>query len=305
MKQTQNALKFLLAQYRAIYKHAYVKGLATAVLLTAGLAAGQAQAAENNFYLYNNSQSWIEKTHGTDYLKSYPNKAAGAAEEVNANDSFDSDTVAGSVSNGHLTIGAEGTSGVDLTTVKADAYGGYISITEAPSISNAVADNNVLTLRSGGTVSGSVYGAYVTIDNGNATATDNKVNISGSATLSSTSGVVYGAHINTDGGIARADNNSVTITADTFSMSGTDVIGAMVEGSDGASATGNTVTISGTGTTPLALSIKHIRGADVQNGKYDFGSDIRAIDNSVDGRDLRWSHQQRWQHDRWQQQRCC
>ena len=45
MKQTQNALKFLLAQYRAIFKHAYVKGLASAVLLTAGLAAGQAQAA--------------------------------------------------------------------------------------------------------------------------------------------------------------------------------------------------------------------------------------------------------------------
>ena len=46
MKQTNNALKFLLAQYRAIFKHAYVKGLASAVLLTAGLAlAGTAQAA--------------------------------------------------------------------------------------------------------------------------------------------------------------------------------------------------------------------------------------------------------------------
>ena len=46
MKQTNNALKFLLAQYRAIFKHAYVKGLATAALVTAGLAmAGTAQAA--------------------------------------------------------------------------------------------------------------------------------------------------------------------------------------------------------------------------------------------------------------------
>ena len=33
-----------MAQYRAIFKRAYVKGIATAVLLTAGLAAGQAQA---------------------------------------------------------------------------------------------------------------------------------------------------------------------------------------------------------------------------------------------------------------------
>ena len=46
MKQTSSALTFLLAQYRAIFKHAYIKGLAPAVLLTAGLAAaGSAQAA--------------------------------------------------------------------------------------------------------------------------------------------------------------------------------------------------------------------------------------------------------------------
>ena len=44
MKQTNNALKYLLAQYRAIFKNAYFKGIASAVLLTAGLAAGQAQA---------------------------------------------------------------------------------------------------------------------------------------------------------------------------------------------------------------------------------------------------------------------
>ena len=41
-----NALNFLLAQYRAIFKRAYIKGLAAAVILTAGLAAGAAQAHE-------------------------------------------------------------------------------------------------------------------------------------------------------------------------------------------------------------------------------------------------------------------
>ena len=45
MKISNNALNFLLAQYRAIFKRAYVKGIASAVLLTAGLAMGQAQAA--------------------------------------------------------------------------------------------------------------------------------------------------------------------------------------------------------------------------------------------------------------------
>ena len=46
MKLSNNAIKFLMAQYRAIYKNAYFKGIASAVILTAGLAAGQAQAAD-------------------------------------------------------------------------------------------------------------------------------------------------------------------------------------------------------------------------------------------------------------------
>ena len=48
MKQTSSALTFLMAQYRAIFKRAYVKGIAAAVLLTAGLAAGAAQADPND-----------------------------------------------------------------------------------------------------------------------------------------------------------------------------------------------------------------------------------------------------------------
>ena len=46
VRNSNNAIKFLLAQYRAIFKRAYIKGLASAVILTATLAAGQAQAAE-------------------------------------------------------------------------------------------------------------------------------------------------------------------------------------------------------------------------------------------------------------------
>ena len=45
MKQTNNAIKFLMAQYRAIFNNAYFKGLATAALVTVAMAAGQAQAA--------------------------------------------------------------------------------------------------------------------------------------------------------------------------------------------------------------------------------------------------------------------
>ena len=57
MKQTNNAIKFLMAQYRAIFKNAYFKGMATALVLTAGLAAtaGNAQAATQEFDVYTNS----------------------------------------------------------------------------------------------------------------------------------------------------------------------------------------------------------------------------------------------------------
>ena len=48
VKLSNNALNFLLAQYHAIFKRAYVKGLAAAVIVTAGMAAGSAQAIDYN-----------------------------------------------------------------------------------------------------------------------------------------------------------------------------------------------------------------------------------------------------------------
>ena len=48
MKQTNNAIKFLMAQYRAIFQNAYFKGLATAAVVTMAMAAGQAQAKAND-----------------------------------------------------------------------------------------------------------------------------------------------------------------------------------------------------------------------------------------------------------------
>lgn len=48
MKQTNNAIKFLMAQYRAIYQSAYLKGLTSAIIVTASLAAPQALADTTN-----------------------------------------------------------------------------------------------------------------------------------------------------------------------------------------------------------------------------------------------------------------
>ena len=66
MKQTNNAIKFLMAQYRAIFKNAYFKGLATAALVTAGLAVGAAQA--DTVYLPNSSSNAITKNNTDDNI---------------------------------------------------------------------------------------------------------------------------------------------------------------------------------------------------------------------------------------------
>ena len=61
MKLSNNAIKFLMAQYRAIYKNAYFKGIATAVVLTSALAAGQAQAAKDTNAVFG-TQKVTDKT---------------------------------------------------------------------------------------------------------------------------------------------------------------------------------------------------------------------------------------------------
>ena len=59
MKQTNSAIKFLMAQYRAIFNNAYFKGLATAAVATLALAAGQAQAADT-ITLGNTAENAVE-----------------------------------------------------------------------------------------------------------------------------------------------------------------------------------------------------------------------------------------------------
>ncbi|HIV56251.1 MAG TPA: hypothetical protein H9898_10795, partial [Candidatus Anaerobiospirillum stercoravium] len=64
MRNSNHAIKFLLAQYRAIFKRAYIAGLAPAIMLTAALAAGQAQA-ETIITPDNNFANW---TSGNDVI---------------------------------------------------------------------------------------------------------------------------------------------------------------------------------------------------------------------------------------------
>ena len=78
MKQTNNAIKFLMAQYRAIFQNAYFKGLATAAVVTMGLAAGQAQATET----VNSKDTW-EALNGQNLTGTL--SVTGASAAVTAN----------------------------------------------------------------------------------------------------------------------------------------------------------------------------------------------------------------------------
>ena len=75
MKQTNNAIKFLMAQYRAIFQNAYFKGLATAAVVTAGLAVGQAQAQDTEIATLTGNQEFNGTTAFTITAKATANDA--------------------------------------------------------------------------------------------------------------------------------------------------------------------------------------------------------------------------------------
>ena len=124
MKISNNALNFLLAQYRAIFKRAYVKGIASAVILTAGLAAGQAQAAAD--------------TNGTLEAVDFANTAAGASDITITNkselDMKDVDQFDASNGNGYLK--------------KVTISGATVEITGAAG--RHIATGNTLSIENGG-----------------------------------------------------------------------------------------------------------------------------------------------------------
>ena len=251
MKISNNALNFLLAQYRAIFKRAYIKGIASAVILTAGLAAGQAQAADEWYQFDSTNSKWTEMQNNVGAGSA--TTAAGALDYYNGKDSIffpDQDSVTGTVSGGDLSVGyvqaaGQGVTNPDTAQVSGDAFGGYIYSSGNASITSFLADSNTVTLLSGGKVSNSVYGANVDVDKGNVTATGNTANISGGSVGLS----VYGAKIKTGDGSATASGNQAFVkadVADTISIGDgnwSGIRGARAEGTDTISLTGNSVNI--------------------------------------------------------------
>ena len=224
MKQTNNAIKFLMAQYRAIFKNAYFKGMATALVLTAGLAAGAAQADDGKFWQYSGSATSPKWTQSTDQaggdgaLNSNYTIAAGAIAGENRIDAPDSVKASSTASSGSLIItDSNGDSHYDFTTMSGTAAGGWAEVDDG----NAYATGNEVLVKSGGQVSalssgsnkkGEIYGGRAFSTNGRAYATGNVVTIakgSGASTYAAQTGIFGGAA--KAGAGATASDNKVFI----------------------------------------------------------------------------------------------
>ena len=199
VKISNNALNFLLAQYRAIFKRAYIKGIASAVILTAGLAAGQAQAtpsATDPIYTTTDDSNWtlssgaIANVSGGRVVGDYDDGSTIDSTSVSGTTIYHND---GIVSGETLVIGASGgTIGGDVVEVSGSgsAYGGYVMIGSGSSGAalNAVAEGNKLTVASGGNITstGNLVGGWAkTQGTGTALATGNTLKIENVETLSS------------------------------------------------------------------------------------------------------------------------
>ena len=129
MKISNNALNFLLAQYRAIFKRAYIKGIASAVMLTAGLAAGQAHAAapyltgDNDHYYQQSGNSW--KQHNATFHNTEGITAGALGGNYYATkDGLEQESKLEIVSGGELTIGGDSTQPGVLTHVNSGTVAG-------------------------------------------------------------------------------------------------------------------------------------------------------------------------------------
>ena len=219
MKQTSAALTFLMAQYRAIFKRAYIKGLAAAVMLTAGLAAGQAQAADT-VYFEGSGGNWEVKS-GSSTTANAIIAAALGGNQYDGTVSGGSATTTGDVlSGGIFHIGGDSTAANYLSSI----------------------------------TSGTAVGGYANAKTGDMTATDNHIYVAGSGTVTaddagSSRGLIYGAYVTAQAGLAKATANSVVVAKDQ-AQSGTAAasdgyIGGRAQGASGATVEGNKVSITG------------------------------------------------------------
>ena len=245
MKISNNALNFLLAQYRAIFKRAYVKGIASAVILTAGLAAGagQAQAAapyltgDNDHYYQQSGASW--KPHNATHHKT-EGITAGAlgGNNYSGTSGLEQESKLEIVTGGELTIGGDTTRPGTLEYVQSGTVAGGWAVAKT---GNITAQENKVTVTGSGSVTkdglsgagkgsrGVIFGGYAMANAGTASALSNQIfvqdrNNDGLAKAAASNGFIGGRATGVTG--AEASSNEIHVL-------GTDATKRQVLGLDG------------------------------------------------------------------------
>ena len=266
MKISNNALNFLLAQYRAIFKRAYVKGIASAVLLTAGLAMGQAQAANDP-----NALDYEDFASGT---------ASGlpAAQIITKGSTIKlEDLDANQVSGGWTYINGQTVDGAAVTINGEDnryvAVSGNFTVQNGGSF-NFINDKNENSLFYGGDSGGNAHTFTVKDEGSSATVTSTMVNFNNVAVTDKATLTI--------GGMFDADSTALDVKEDK-SHAAQWVHFANVYANYTASNTGGeTKVVDST----INLNASSILGADGEVKIYDnstinFNGDWRSIENGT------------------------
>ena len=244
-----------MAQYRAIFKNAYFKGMATALVLTAGLAAGQAQAADDTQdYYYNSNNGGNFSTWNSGASSNWQKIDFSGSTQPGSTIAGEIAKDNGVVSGGTVEIGT----GHNITQVggSGSAIGG-VAIDTTTGGKNLTATNNKVILDKNAVISsGSAFGAYVhAVSGGNVVANENYVKLNAGSGDTVTVGAagpsdgIFGARIKTTNGNAFASGNYVEINAHkgatlTLGHGNNGIVGALAEGTGTVNVTGNKVTIS-------------------------------------------------------------
>ena len=258
MKQTNNAIKFLMAQYRAIFNNAYFKGLATAALVTVAMAAGQAQAQATDLssQLVSGGGTPVDiVTSGESTLNASGDKAIAKSITVNAGHQL---TTSGDlVSIGGLTVNSGSTlivSGGSVLLGTKDASGNVAYGADLKS------DNGTLNLSGGniGVQNFDIKGGTITLTSGGANGTNltaygkpvvqDGARPSGKLPYNAVGNLTnVTATVNSGSNIAAI--GALTVTSGSIDLKGTSGSGtfAYVEGSKTALFDNTKITASGTG----------------------------------------------------------
>ena len=227
MKQTNNAIKFLMAQYRAIFKNAYFKGIATALVLTAGLGmtANTAEAkaptltGDNTHYYFNFSNKKWGQHDATKHTQNGITAGAIAGDGLSG-DNITTEQGLKIATSGDLVIGSG--SGALTSITSGTAAGGWAQANEDSAITVS-AIHNTVTVNSSGSVTknsadnrGGIYGGYALAKAGTAIASFNEITVQKEQNYLSTPAAdefIRGGRA-TGGLGATANSNIVTITGE-------------------------------------------------------------------------------------------